>query len=280
MDFKQRTLDFLEQEWGTYIERFKRLPVDEGVKRVQEQGYERFRDLLAHIVAWWEEGMGIILAIAEGREYARKKYDFDVFNAEAVAKFKDWDETGFLAYFEATRKKTLADLKTMNTAAWENPRVQAWVNGIFIHHAREHLVVLSRFLALDMLQNCWATYIEDFEKITDKHVFFKKQGFENLHDLLAHIIGWWDEGARVIRGMLSEPGFKWEEQDVDRFNSELVKKYADWSDADILKLYETTRAALVELVNAIPEDAFWHSDIQSWLAADVIEHYDGHHPSG
>ena len=43
--------------------------------------------MLAHILAWWEEAMPIILAIAEGREYERKKYDFDAFNAEAVARY-------------------------------------------------------------------------------------------------------------------------------------------------------------------------------------------------
>src|SRR5688500_4716519 len=144
--YKQRTLDFLEIEWATYIERFNRLPWDEGAKRVKKQGYEQFRDMLAHILAWWEEAMPIILAIAEEREYERKKYDFDVFNAAAVAKYRDWDEKELLAHFEKTRQKTAADLRSMNDAAWENRRVRAWVNGVFISHAREHLVALSRFL--------------------------------------------------------------------------------------------------------------------------------------
>ncbi|MCK7516285.1 MAG: hypothetical protein MZV64_00415 [Ignavibacteriales bacterium] len=64
---KGRTLAYIEQEWGTYVERFQRLPKAEQERRVREQGYERFRDMLAHILAWWEEGMGIILAIAEER---------------------------------------------------------------------------------------------------------------------------------------------------------------------------------------------------------------------
>ena len=166
-NFKQRTLDFLEIEWATYIERFNRWPVAEGRKRVNDQGYEKFRDMLAHILAWWEEGMGIILAIAEEREYERKKYDFDVFNAEAVKKYKTWDEAEFLAHFEKTRQKAATSLRTMNEAAWENKRVRTWVNGIFIDHAREHLVALSRFLLLDTLQIGWATYVDDFEEEHD-----------------------------------------------------------------------------------------------------------------
>jgi hypothetical protein len=118
LTYKQRALNFLEIEWGTYVERFNRWPAEEGLKRVNVQGYEQFRDMLAHVLAWWEEGMPIILAVAEGREYARKKYDFDAFNAEAVAKYKDWDEAEFLVYFEKTRQKAVADLKSMNEAAW------------------------------------------------------------------------------------------------------------------------------------------------------------------
>ena len=50
-NFKQRTLNFLEIEWATYVERFNRLPVEDGIKRVKGQGYEQFRDMLAHILA-------------------------------------------------------------------------------------------------------------------------------------------------------------------------------------------------------------------------------------
>ena len=167
MSRKQRVIDFVEIEWGTYIERFNRLPELDGMQRIRRQGYERFRDMLAHILAWWEEGMPILLAIAENQEYERKKYDFDAFNAEAVAKYKTWEEREFLTHFEKTRQKMGADLKSMKEAAFENRRVKGWANGIFIHHAREHLVAVSRFIVLDMLKNEWATYIEDFDRLDD-----------------------------------------------------------------------------------------------------------------
>jgi hypothetical protein len=275
-NLKQRTLDFLEIEWATYIERFNHWPAEEGRKRVNSQGYEQFRDMLAHIVAWWEEGMGIILAIAEEREYERKKYDFDIFNAEAVAKYKSWDEKEFLAYFEKTRLKAIADLKSMNEAAWENKRVRTWINGIFIGHAREHLVASSRFLILDTLQNEWKTCIEDFEKIEDKDDFLKKQGVENFRELLGHVIGWWEEGERIIKGILSDQNFKWQNHDINAFNAELIVKYKKLSDVEVQKQFESKRQDMVKLVNELPEDAFMNRDIESWLAADVVEHYDEH----
>ena len=277
-NFKQRTLNFLEIEWATYVERFNRLPVEDGIKRVKTQGYEQFRDMLAHIVAWWEEGMQIILAIAEEREYERKKYDFDVFNAAAVAKYKSWDEAEFLAHFEKMRQKAVADLKSMNEAAWENRRVRSWANGIFIEHAREHLVGLSRFLAVETLENEWGTYVDAFNRLDDekKKEFLDKQGVENFHDMLAHVIGWWDEGERIIRGTLNDPNFKWQDHDTDAFNAELTAKYKNVSDADVLVEFEGRRQDLIRLVNELPEEAFANEDIEGWLAGDVVEHFDEH----
>lgn len=278
LPYKQRTLNFLEIEWGTYIERFNRWPDEEGLKRVNDQGYGQFRDMLAHIVAWWQEGMEIILAIAEERDYARKKYDFDAFNAEAVAKYKDWDEAEFLAHFEKIRQKAAADLKNMSEATWENRRVRTWVNGIFIHHAREHLVASSRFLILDTLQNEWNTYAIDFEKIDDKEAFLKKQGVGSFRELLGHVIGWWEEGESIITGVLKDPNFNWQakRRDTDAYNAELIVKYKKLSDAAVKNEFERKRRAMIKLVNELPEEAFTNKDIEGWLAADVVEHFDEH----
>ncbi|HMB21249.1 MAG TPA: ClbS/DfsB family four-helix bundle protein [Anaerolineales bacterium] len=275
---KQRARDYVEFEWGTYVERFQRLPQEQQNQRVKEMGYESFRDMLAHILAWWEEGMEIILAIAQDRPFERKKYDFDAFNAEAVAKYKPWDEGEFMAHFENTRQKMGADLGTIEDAMFENRRIQGWLHGILLHHAREHLVALSRFLTLDMLKNDWATYIDDFNclKPEEQQDFLSKQGVSSLHDLLAHIVGWWEEGARIINGILSSPAFTWQDPETDSFNAELKKKFSNWSDDDLKKHYETVRLALIEMVERLPEDAFLNKDIEGWLASDIVRHYDDH----
>ena len=275
---KQRTLDYINAEWGTYVARFQRLPKAEGEKRVRDMGYEQLRDVLAHVLAWWEEGLGVILAIAHEREYERKKYDYDVFNAEAVAKYKDWDAEEFKTHFEKTRQKAAAEIRLVNEAVFENRRVRSWANGIFIHHAREHLAALSRFLTLDLLQNEWATYIEDFKRLDEakQTEFLTQQGFDSFHALLAHVVGWWEEGLRVITGILDNPAFTWSSQDVDAFNADLIKKFAGWSDEDLTRHFETVRLALIDLVSDLPEDAFYNKDIEGWLKDDVVAHYDEH----
>jgi len=275
---KQRTLEYLEQEWGTYVERFHRLPKDVQDTRVRKNGYESFRDMLAHILSWWEEGMGIIHAIAEEREFERKKYDFDIFNAEAIARYKPWGEAEFMAHFERTRQQMAADLRSMNDAVFENRRVQNWLRGIIFSHAREHLVALSRFLTLDVLENEWSDYVANFNKLdaVKQQEFLAKQGVESFHQMLGHVVGWWEEGARIINGILASPGFTWTDPDVDEFNVMLKKKYASWSDDDMLQQFETVRHSLIEMVARLPDDAFLNSDIESWLVADVVEHYDDH----
>jgi len=275
---KQRALDYLEHEWGMYIERFQRLSPEEQEQRLRETGYESLRDLLAHILAWWEEGMTIILAIAEEHTIERKKYDFDVFNAEAVARYASWEEGTFLAHFEQARQKMASDLQSLNDSVFENRRVQAWLQAVILGHASEHLLSLSRFIVLDILENNWATYIQDFQKLAPEkqNEFLSRQGFATFHDLLAHIIGWWEEGARIIQGILDSPSFLWENHEVDAFNRELTEKFSAWSDDDLFMHYEGLRLALVELVQRLPEDAFRNKDIESWLAEDVVEHYDEH----
>jgi hypothetical protein len=275
---KQRTLDYMELEWGTYVERLNRLPTEEQNKRLKKTGYESLRDLLAHILAWWEEGMGIILAVVEERSFERRKYDFDAFNADAVAKYRSWDEAEFMAHFENTRQKIAADLRSMNESAFENRRIRAWLRAVILNHAREHLVALNHFLVIDMLENDWAAYIEDFQRLEPEKQkeFLSKQGFNTFHDLLAHIIGWWEEGARIINGIVDSPSFTWQDPDVDRFNAELIQKFSSWSDDDLFKHYESLRLALIDLVERLPDDAFLNRDIESWLADDVVEHYDEH----
>ena len=277
MSYKQRTLDFVEIEWATYVERFQRLPELDGAQRVRNQGYDRFRDMLAHVLAWWEDVMPVILAIAENREFEKKKYDFDAFNAEAVAKYKDWDEAEFLAHFEKTRQKAATDLRSMNEAAFEDRRIQGRINGIFIHHAREHLVALSKFLTLDTLEHEWGTYIARFDASDKKDDFLKKQSTKRFGDLLAHNFMWWDEGVKAVQGALKDPSFTYKgPENTDAYNAEIVAKYQGTSEAELRTIFEQKRLEMIELVRGLPDSAFQNSTIEEWLAADIVEHYDEH----
>lgn len=131
---------------------------------------------------------------------------------------------------------------------------------------------------MQTLEEGWGEYVRRYQGLAPaaQAGFLQEQGFESFHDLLAHVIGWWEEGLRVMTGILDDPGFTWKERDTDEFNRELVAKFRSWSQEDLLLHYENVREALLNLVADLPENALSNKDIRDWLYADVIEHLEDH----
>jgi hypothetical protein len=131
---------------------------------------------------------------------------------------------------------------------------------------------------MQVLEEGWGEYIKLFNALSPEAqaAFLKKEGFDSFHDLLGHIVGWWEEGLWIITGIMEDPSFTWEERDTDAFNRELVEKFRSWSKEDLLLHYENVREALLDLVAELPEDALTNKDIRDWLEADVIEHLEDH----
>jgi len=129
-----------------------------------------------------------------------------------------------------------------------------------------------------VLEEGWGKYIEQFKALSPEaqKAFLEKQGFERFHDLLAHIVGWWEEGLWVITGILDEPGFTYKDRDIDAFNQELVEKYRSWSNEDLFLHFENVRESTLDLVSELNEDALTNKHIRGWLYANVIEHLEDH----
>ena len=131
---------------------------------------------------------------------------------------------------------------------------------------------------MHVLEEGWGEYVKQFNRLSpeERAAFLEKEGFANFHDLLAHVIGWWEEGLWIITGILDDPSFTWEERDTDAFNVELIEKFRSWPEEDLLLHYENVREALLNLVADLPENALNNEDIHEWLYADVIEHLEEH----
>ena len=129
-----------------------------------------------------------------------------------------------------------------------------------------------------VLEEGWGEYIKQFDRLSpeERAAFLEKEGFANFHDLLAHVIGWWEEGLWIITGIIDDPSFTWEERDTDAFNLELIEKFRSWREEDLLLHYENVREAMLNLVADLPENALSNEDIRDWLYADVIEHLEDH----
>jgi len=129
-----------------------------------------------------------------------------------------------------------------------------------------------------VLEEGWGEYVKQFNRLSpeERAAFLEKEGFANFHDLLAHIVGWWEEGLWIITGILDDPSFTWEKRDVDAYNLELIEKFRAWGDEDLLLHYDNVREAMLNLVADLPENALVNEDIRYWLYEDVITHLEDH----
>lgn len=137
---------------------------------------------------------------------------------------------------------------------------------------------ITREQTLDALQNGWATYVDRFHALTAEAQarFLEKQGYARFADMLAHVIAWWDEGEKVITGILADPEYRWEEYDIDAFNAQAVRRFSGLEEADVANSFDLARISFTALVVDLPEDAFGNKKILGWLNADVIEHLQDH----
>jgi hypothetical protein len=104
--------------------------------------------------------------------------------------------------------------------------------------------------------------------------FLQKQWFARFRDVLAHILAWWERGIGVIQaGSTADP---LEVDDVDAFNAEAVKSFADMEESQVLMQFDETRLTLASLVDMLPEDVITRTNIQDWLRSDVLDHYYEH----
>ena len=267
-----RTLD----EWGRYAEVFRKQPANEQANFLNAQGYASMRDLLAHVAAWWEEGRGIIRDRIEHGERPLREYDFNEFNAAALNRFRDTPEAQLLSWYEAERQRMIELVSRLTDEQMKMPRIRSWLDGVVLEHLKEHGVDAPRFLIIDILQREWGGYGADFAALEPEKQasFLERQGFSRFRDLLAHILAWWEQGIAVVEG--SSSNGTTEVEDVDAFNAEAVERFDRLEEAQVVGQFEETRLTLANLVDMLPDDVLAKHNVQSWLKADVIDHYHNH----
>jgi hypothetical protein len=135
---RMQVLDCLEREWGGYVDRFHVLPAGEQAEWLTKQGYQRFADLLAHVMAWWNEGFAAVSLLAGGQEVGNKEYDVDAFNAQAVERSAALDQAAVESAFEAQRKQWVAFVSGMPEATFAEHGVADRLCVEIIEHYAEH----------------------------------------------------------------------------------------------------------------------------------------------
>ena len=133
-------LDTLQREWGDYTERFNALPEEKQKAFLEKQGFARFRDLVAHIIAWWEDGLEAIDALTKDLAYHHPEKNTDAYNAEAVRIFGELDEAEIWKKFESTRQSLIEMAINLPEDIFNHKDVQDWLRADVIEHYYEHAV--------------------------------------------------------------------------------------------------------------------------------------------
>ncbi|HKZ44755.1 MAG TPA: hypothetical protein VJZ78_06930 [Anaerolineales bacterium] len=136
----QQLLDNLRTEWKPFPDRFHELTPSQRSEYLQQQGFGSFHDLLAHILAWWEEAIKIINSILDLEELPRREYDLDVFNAAAIEHFKIWSENDLLIHFDNICNALVTMLVELPDKGLENPRINGWLDACLLEHYQEHKI--------------------------------------------------------------------------------------------------------------------------------------------
>ncbi len=132
-------LDTLQREWAGYAERFHGL-TEEQKEFLEKQGFPRFRDLVAHIVAWREEGLRLIDGVAKDPAHRMPEFDTDAFNAQVVELFGQMGEADVWKRYEAARGALIELLINLPDMTYEQREVQAWLHSDVLEHYFDHAV--------------------------------------------------------------------------------------------------------------------------------------------
>jgi len=129
-------LDTLENEWNTYIEDFEKIEDKDAF--LKKQGVETFRELLGHVIGWWEEGEQIITGILKDPNFKSQDRDTDAFNAELIAKYKELSDAEVQKQFEEKRQAMIKLVNDLPEAAFTNRDIEGWLAADIAEHFDEH----------------------------------------------------------------------------------------------------------------------------------------------
>jgi hypothetical protein len=128
----------LEKDWGTYVEKYRGLSEEERIRFVKAQGFARFADIPAHVIAWWEEGKEVLERMLDDPAYPAAEYNVNEFNARAVARFAKVDEDQVIKTFDSLRLDMLRLVAGLPESAFRDQRITNRLQIEILGHYSEH----------------------------------------------------------------------------------------------------------------------------------------------
>jgi hypothetical protein len=137
---RQSVLALLNGDWADYVVRFQGLSPAAQTAFLEKQGYKRLVDLLAHIVAWWEEGWQAIQHYKDDPAARPPEIDVDSFNARAVENVRAVSEANEIRVFEEARRKFVNLVQTLSESDFKDERVLDQIRWELVNHLEDHRI--------------------------------------------------------------------------------------------------------------------------------------------
>jgi hypothetical protein len=131
---------------------------------------------------------------------------------------------------------------------------------------------------LRALRDGWQAYLPAVRAlgVAETRAYLAEQGYERLHDLLAHATAWCEETLGVVPVLLR--GEEIQGYDVPTFNAQAVARFSLYSSADVERRFTQALAALSRLLAVLPETALAQASAYDWLVTTIVGHFNEHRP--
>ena len=140
---REAFLERLDNDWRDLIERFEALSRQDQENYLARQGYARLADLLAHVIAWWQDGVVEIEKMRADPALPLKGYDVDVFNAEALKRFGDSSPEEVIQTYRSQQRVMVELVKGLSNAELAQQNINKRLYYEIIQHWTEHELILN-----------------------------------------------------------------------------------------------------------------------------------------
>ncbi len=269
-------------------------------------------DHVGHVVDWWELAVGYIADVVDGADWpADDDYyeagDFNLTNERRRARFADVPPAELRARGATAHARVVAIARRLPDATIRGDAAWGWVHQVLHGHALDHLTVLEPWadalrsrqvgndpfgpdpqptrasLAAD-IDRFWAAaapVLGGFDRLmaAPDEAWTEPTGDAwTLADHVAHLAGWFDEGAAALEA--HRAGGAWADlppDGVDAFNDRQVRAARGTPPAELRRRYAAGRSRLEAAIEAMTAEEWLDPEGFSWAYEDLHGHVRAHH---
>lgn len=137
---RQQFLETLNGDWAVFLQRCRRLSPKDQQAYIQRQGYASLEGLLAHVVAWWQDGSQVVQQMRQDPTFQNPSYDVDTFNAQAVERFSGLNEQKMAGLFHKQREVMQALVNDLSDSELADERINSRLYYEIVSHIQEHAI--------------------------------------------------------------------------------------------------------------------------------------------